>query len=384
MNRIYLDNAATSFPKPVAVYDAANRYQRELGVAVGRGATQAALDVQKVVDRCRENIAKLMDEKDSRRIIFTSNGTESLNLVLFGLLKRGDHVVTSMLEHNSVLRPLNHLERKRGIRVTRVEPDPSGRVNPIAFRDAICPETKLFVLIHASNVTGILQPIENVGEIARSHHIPFLVDAAQSLGHLEISTRNQPFDLLAAPGHKGLLGPLGTGILWIRSGLEEQLDPFRMGGTGTQSEENRQPETLPEKYESGNHNAPGIFGLDAGVEFLMKQKVDQIRTDEQELLGNLIEGLADCPSVTIHGDVPLSERVGLISLSVANWNPQIFATLLDESFRIESRAGFHCAPGAHQALGTLNTGGTVRLSLGPFVTTADIEQTIIAIQELTR
>lgn len=248
--RIYLDNAATSFPKPAAVYDAVDDYNRHSGVAVGRGAYQEALRVQGIVDRCRKRAAELFAAESFDRIVFTFNGTDSLNLALHGLLEAGDHVVTSMVEHNSVLRPLRELNRRLGVETTYVPADATGRVDPADIQAALRPNTKLVAMIHASNVTGTLQPIAEVGEIARRIGALVLVDAAQSAGHLPIKLKDLPIDLLACPGHKGLLGPLGTGVLYVRRGVEERLRSLRQGGTGSNSEDDRQPEMLPDKYES--------------------------------------------------------------------------------------------------------------------------------------
>ena len=291
-DRIYLDNAATSFPKPVAVYDAVDRYNRESGVAVGRGAYQTAIEVQSAVDRCRKRIAELFGAESIDRIVFTFNGTDSLNTALHGLLEPGDHVVTSAVEHNSILRPLRELQQRIGINVDYIAANREGRVDPAAFRAAVTPKTKLVALLHASNVTGTIQPIADVGTIARRAGAVFLVDAAQTAGHLPIDVSQLPIDLLACPGHKGLLGPLGTGILYVRPGLEERLHSLRQGGTGTNSEDDRQPATMPEKYESGNHNAPGLIGLEAAAEYLQQRGVEAVRSHEQELTARLLEGLA--------------------------------------------------------------------------------------------
>jgi cysteine desulfurase / selenocysteine lyase len=380
--RIYLDNAATSFPKPETVYTAMDDYNRQLGAAVGRGATRSAMSVQSVVDRCRSKAAQLLNAECPERIIFTFNGTDSLNLALHGLLKPGDHVVTSTVEHNSVLRPLRELQQRIGIQVSYVEPDQSGRVEPADIRAAITSKTKLIALIHASNVTGTIQPIADVGEIAASKGVLFLVDAAQSAGHLPIDLGALPIDFLACPGHKGLLGPLGTGLLYVRPGVEQQLQSTRQGGTGSLSEDDRQPETLPDKYESGNHNALGLIGLEAGLTFLSEQGIDQLRKHEAELTEQLLHGLSEITGLQQHGPSSAEQRLGVVSVSSPDYEPQIIAALLDENFGIETRAGLHCAPGIHRALGTFETGGTVRLSLGAFTTPDDITAALTAFREL--
>lgn len=379
---IYLDNAATSFPKPEAVYAAMDRYNREWGAPVGRGAYQAAMDVQSAVRRCRKRAAECLGAESSERVLFTFNGTDSLNLALHGLLKPGDHVVTTAMEHNSVLRPLRWLEKHRGVKVSIVPADETGRVEPTAIREAVTSETRLIAMIHVSNVTGTIQPIAEVAEIAKSAGVLFLVDAAQSAGHLPISVQELGIDLLACPGHKGLMGPLGTGLLYLKPGLEDQVESVRQGGTGSQSEEDQQPETLPDKYESGNHNGPGLVGLEAGLAWLAEQDFQKLRQHEMELLLQFFEGVQDVPNLTVYGPSDPERQVGVVSLTVEGYEPQILASILDENFQIQIRSGLHCAPLAHRTLGTLETGGTARFSFGPFTTSDDITAAVEALREI--
>ncbi len=379
---IYLDNAATSFPKPACVYEAMDRYHRELGVAVGRGAYRQAVEVSAEVQRCRQRAAQLLNAESPERIIFTFNGTDSLNLAIHGSLRPGDHVVTSVLEHNSVMRPLRELERDGQIQLSLVPVDGNGIVNPDEFRQALRPNTRLIALTHASNVTGAIQPCAAVGQIARGAGVTFLVDAAQSAGHVPIDVRALSADLLACPGHKGLLGPLGTGLLYVRPGLEGALRSSRQGGTGTHSEDELQPESLPDKYESGNHNAPGLFGLSAALQWLVAPAQSETQISEQALLERLLAGLASIPGVEVHGPKTATGRLGVVSVSVAGTDPQIVATLLDQVAQIQVRSGLHCAPGAHRALGTLDRGGTVRLSLGKFTTVAELDQAVEALRQI--
>ena len=380
--RIYLDNAATSFPKPAVVHAATEHYSREVGVAVGRGSSRRAGEVRQTVARCRLRAAQLLGAGDPSEVVFTFNGTDSLNQAIHGLLQAGDHVVTSEVEHNSVLRPLRELERRGTIELTCVPADAAARVDPSAIRRALRAETRLGVLQHASNVTGVIQPIEEVGQIARAGGAVFLVDAAQSVGHLPLNVRALPVDLLACPGHKGLLGPLGTGLLWLRPGLEQRLQPVRQGGTGTRSEEPFQPEELPERLESGNHNAPGLYGLDAALGWLLEEGIPQLAARERELTERLLAGLGEISGVRIAGPEEAADRVGVVSFTHPGYEPQVLASLLDEAFGVESRAGLHCAPGAHRAAGTFERGGTVRLSCGPFTTQEDIDAAIDAVSEL--
>ena len=382
MTRIYLDNAATSFPKPESVYAAVDRYQRELGVAVGRGATRMGGEVQRTVRTARKRLAELWGADSPDRIIFTSNGTDSLNLAIHGLLRPGDHVVSSIMEHNSVLRPLAWLQEHRGIEVTFVAADSTGRIEPHDVREAIRPETKLIALTHASNVTGTLQPLADFCEIAQTSGVPLLIDAAQTAGAVPIDLRNTPVDLLACPGHKGLLGPLGTGVLYVKPGIEEKLDSIRQGGTGSVSELASQPDTLPDKYESGNHNAPGLFGLEAGLAFLQDRTIPAIREHEQSLTAKLLDGFRSIDGLRIHGPNDPSRQIGVVSVTADGFDPQILSGILDESFQLQTRAGLHCAPGVHRHLGTIDAGGTVRFSVGPLTTTADIEAAISAMTEI--
>ena len=380
--RIYLDNAATTFPKPDVVYQAVDDYNRRIGAAIGRGAYRAAIEITAVVQRCRKKIADLLGAESPERIVFTFNGTDSLNLALHGLLRTGDHVVTSAIEHNSVLRPLAELRRRLGIELTRVAANEAGMIDPIEFQHALRPNTKLIALIHASNVTGTIQPVSDVGQIARDAGVLFLVDAAQTAGHLPIDLSDLPIDLLACPGHKGLLGPLGTGVLYVRRGIESQLASLRQGGTGTRSEHEEQPETLPDKYESGNHNAPGLAGLEAAASWLIERGVASIHQQAQALMGQLLEGLAGISGVSLFGPPAQDRRVGVVSMAIDGVDPQDVAAILDQTFGIETRAGLHCAPGAHRAIGSFDSGGTVRLSVGACTTAAEITSTVEAVRQI--
>jgi len=380
--RIYLDNAATSFPKPEAVYAAVDHYNRQLGAAVGRGAYRQAVEVERVVERCRKRAADLLGAADLKHVVFTFNGTDSLNLALHGLLEPGDHVVTTEMEHNSVLRPLRELALHAGVEVTRVPADASGRVDPANVREALRPGTKLVAVVHASNITGAIQPIEQIGELAHEAGALVLIDAAQTAGHLPIDLGKLPVDLLACPGHKGLLGPLGTGLLCLRPGVEERLRSIRQGGTGSISEQDRQPDALPDKYESGNLNAPGLFGLEASLAWLQEQGIDAIRSHERELTAALVEGLSAVDSLTVYGPAAFDERVGVVSVAFDGLEPQVAASILDERFGVQTRAGLHCAPGAHRSIGTLAAGGTVRMSVGPFTTRDDVAAAVAACREI--
>lgn len=379
---IYLDNAATSFPKPESVYTAIDHYNRHVGAPIGRSAYRKSIELQSSIDQCRNLAATLLGAGRPEEIAFTFNGTDSLNTIIHGVLKPGDHVVTSDVEHNSVLRPLQTLKERWGLETTYIPANESGVVDPAAFRDAIREKTRLIILNHASNVTGSIQPVNEVGEIARNAGVLFLVDAAQTAGHLPINVSQMPVDFLACPGHKGLLGPLGTGLIYLRAELADQVASFRQGGTGTRSEEETQPETLPDKFESGNHNAPGLVGLRASLEYVRDQGIAQLRQHEQQLTAHLIEGLQGLSGFELPGPSQQEGRVGVISLVNQMVEPQVLASILDENFGIQTRAGLHCAPRIHRAIQSRDAGGTLRLSPGPFTTMAQIETTISAMHEL--
>ncbi|MCA9052640.1 MAG: aminotransferase class V-fold PLP-dependent enzyme [Planctomycetaceae bacterium] len=381
-SRIYLDNAATSWPKPPEVVTAVEQYMRESGVAVGRGATQRGAELQQVVDRCRLRAARLLGAASPQQIAFAWNGTDALNMALHGLLRTGDHVVTTDTEHNSVLRPLLALRQRIGIEVDYVTPASDGVVSAEMLAAALRPQTRLVVVSHVSNVTGAIQPVGEIIAAAKAVGARTLIDAAQSAGHLPIDVEVLGPDLLACSGHKGLLGPLGTGLLYIAPGREKELDSLRQGGTGTRSEDESQPASLPDKYESGNHNAPGLVGLEAALAWIESQTVVALRRHEQQLTTRLRDGLADVGGVTLYGPESAEARSGVLSFSIAGFDPQEAAAILDSHYGIESRAGLHCAPRMHRALGTFNSGGTVRLSVGAFTTESQVDAAITAIREL--
>jgi cysteine desulfurase/selenocysteine lyase len=380
MDRIYLDNAATSWPKPDAVYRAVDEYQRSIGAAAGRGVYRSAQTSERIVAECRRRIADLVGISQPKQVIFTLNGTDSLNLAIHGLLRPGDHVVTSVCEHNSILRPLHALGQSHQIETTIVGCDESGFIDAAEVRAALRPNTRLIALAHASNVTGVVQPLADIGQIASQHKALFLVDAAQSLGHIEVRQAEIGWHLLAAPGHKGLMGPLGTGVLAIAAGIEEWLQPIRQGGTGSRSDDPEQPQSLPDRYESGNLNVSGIAGLGAGVAWLQERGLAEIHKHERELTGLLIEGLRNIPGVTVFGPPTDSPRVGVVSFNLADFDPQEVAAALDSAAGIEVRSGLHCAPRMHAALGTAPA-GTVRASFGPFSTATDVETLVAAVRE---
>lgn len=381
--RIYLDNAATSFPKPDLVYDAVDDYQRNVGVAVGRGVTQVGGELQKRVSLARNYFSRLIELSDPNNVIFTQNGTDSLNLAMHGLLRQGDRVVATCWEHNSVLRPLKFLEQHQQVSTTFVESDSRGGVDLEAFAEVLKSGPRVVCVTHASNVTGVIQPIHEIVELAHQAGALVLLDAAQTIGHIPVSMKETGVDMLACPGHKGLLGPLGTGLLAIRSGLEAELRPIRQGGTGTTSELEEQPESLPEKFESGNHNAPGLCGLAAGLKWLTEKTLPELRRHEEELTQQFISGATGLREIECYLPDDSIERVGVVSLNATRLEPQVLSNLLDEHFGIETRAGLHCSPRAHAELKTQHRGGTVRFSFGPFNTSEDVDLTLEALGQIT-
>lgn len=380
--RVYLDNAATSWPKPECVYDAANYYMREIGGPNGRSGYREALASNRIVERARQGVAELIGADDPLEIVFGYSGTDMLNLAIRGVVRAGDHVVTTVCEHNSVLRPLRMLRELAGIDVTYVPCDGEGFVSPDDVKQALRPNTRLVAVVHASNVTGAIQPIAEIGRNVREHGAYYLVDAAQSLGHVPIDVANVQVDLLAAPGHKGLLGPLGTGVLYIRPGVERALAPLRYGGTGTQSDEDRQPDELPDKYEPGNHNLVGLAGLAASTEYLRNETIEAIYDHHSKITARLVAGLRDIDGITIHGPQSGRDNASVVSISVEGYDPQELAAILDASHRIQVRAGLHCAPRMHESLGTTASGGTLRLSPGFATSFDEIDRVVGVMQEI--
>lgn len=304
-------------------------------------------------------------------------------MILHGLLTPGDHVVTSVAEHNSVLRPLRHLESNRDVNLSLVDVDDAGFFDAAEVEKAIRPETQLIILQHASNVTGAIQPVEDVGEIADKHSVSFAIDAAQTAGHVPLNVEQLGADFVACSGHKGLMGPLGTGLLYVAPGREKELMPTRQGGTGSKSESDTQPESMPDRFESGNHNSPGIVGLDAALGFLLDHGIDQLRQHEITLTEQLCEQLRSIPSLTLYSNDDRKRHTGVVSLTSELYTSDELALLLSQHFGIDTRSGLHCAPGIHRRLGTIERQGTVRLSVGFQTTREDIDAVVDALQQVS-
>jgi len=375
---IYLDNAATSYPKPESVYRAVDQALRHAGGNPGRGGHDLSLAAGRLVLEARETVAAMFGIADSSRVVFTSGATEALNLALFGLLRPGDRVVTTSMEHNAVVRPLRALE-EIGVEVVRVSADRQGLIDVADLQRACAKPTRMLVVSHCSNVTGTLQPIEEVGPWCREQGILFLVDAAQSAGLFPLDVVCQAIDLLAVPGHKGLLGPPGTGFLYVRPGLSPK--PLIYGGTGSHSSSARQPEEFPERLESGTPNTSGLAGLQAGIEFLQKTGLEKIRRHEQELLQQLLGGLRQIPGVRIFGPGQAARHGGAVSFCLGSADPAETGFRLDHEYGICCRAGLHCSPDAHKTIGSYPT-GTVRVSPGYFSTPQEIDQLLVAVADL--
>lgn len=375
---VYLDNAATTFPKPDSVYRAVEYALKEIGVGPGRGGYRRGLAASRLVFEARETLASFFGITDSSRLIFTHSATEGLNIAVNGLLRPGDHVVTTTMEHNSLVRPLQHA-LKRGVDITWVPADDEGSIDPDSIAAALRPHTKLVAVSHCTNVTGTVQPVAQIGKIAKEAGIVFLVDAAQSAGYLPINVNDLNIDLLVVPGHKGLLGPQGTGLLYVSKMVE--LSPFLVGGTGSFSSDATQPDDMPDKFESGTLNTPGIAGLKAGVEFILSTGREKIRQREMQLVQLVLDGLKEIPGITTYVPANPERRGGVVSFTVAGMDPATVGFLLDRDFDISVRVGLHCAPMAHQTIKTFPE-GTVRVSPGYFNTEDDINALISALHSI--
>jgi cysteine desulfurase/selenocysteine lyase len=376
---VYLDNAATSFPKPPQVAEAMAEFLGHRAGNPGRSGHALAVAAQAAVADVRRLLASFLGAPDPNRVVFALNATDALNTALWGLLRPGDRVVTTGLEHNAVIRPLAALA-ERGVAVARVPCSADGTLDldDLARALAAAP-TRLVAMTHASNVCGTLLPVAEAAELAHRHGAHLLVDAAQTAGVLAIDVVALGVDLLAFPGHKGLLGPTGTGGLYVAPGVH--LAPLRQGGTGTRSEEERQPEALPEALEAGTVNTVGIVGLGAALRVLRERGLAQVRAHESAIAARLLAGLSDIRGVRVHGTRDPRRQVAVVSVTVEGWEPLDLGAALDASFGVAVRPGLHCAPVAHRTLGTFPR-GTVRLSPGFFTTDEDVDQALAAVRAL--
>ncbi|MDY0041703.1 MAG: aminotransferase class V-fold PLP-dependent enzyme, partial [Desulforhabdus sp.] len=373
---VYLDNAATSYPKPKSVYRMVDHALRNVGASPGRGSYRQSREASAMVEAARNKVARLFDIPRAEQVFFTKNATESINIVLKGWLRPGDRVVISSMEHNSVIRPLRRLS-EGGVEVEIVQCNANGHLEPEALQKHLSPPPRLIVLVHASNVNGALQPVAEIANLCSEHDVPLLLDAAQTGGIQPISASGLNLGMLACSGHKGLLGPPGIGILYIRPGLS--VSPLIEGGTGSRSEQDFQPELCPDRYESGTPNLPGIAALAAGIEFIQEKGIAAIREHELRLATLLEKKMAELPAVRVYA--PEVRGSSAVSFTVEGINPADLGYLLDQGFDIAVRTGLHCAPMAHQTLGTFPE-GTVRVSPGYFTTETDIVVFLSAMQRL--
>jgi len=376
---IYLDNAATSFPKPKTVYQNVIKAMTKYGGNPGRGSHSMAIEGAKVIYETRELLAQLFNLDDPMKVIFTFNATDSLNLAIKGLLKSGDHVIVTSMEHNSVLRPVKELE-KIGVNNTIVSCEIDGKINISNIEKEIKDNTKLIITTHVSNLTGTIFPIDEIGKMCRKHQITYLVDASQSAGVLDIDMQKFNIDFLAFPGHKGLLGPQGTGALLINSDIE--MNQLKEGGTGSESSSLHQPNFYPDKFEAGTPNLPGIAGLNAGLKYIQNRGTKSILSHENELINLFINGLEANHKIAIYGPRSINDRCGVVSINILGIDSSEVAYLLDTKYNIAVRPGLHCAPLAHKTIGTESI-GAVRFSVGPFNTKSDIIAAIKAINEIS-
>ena len=383
MEKIYLDNGATSYPKPKEVPDAVYEYMLQCGCNINRGGYQAAYDLEGTVFETREMLTQMFDGPDCKNVIFTKNITESLNVVLKGFLKEGDHILCSSMEHNAVMRPLVQLE-DFGIEFSRIPANEFGQLDLDAIPSMIQPNTRAIVMTHASNIVGTVNPIAEVGAICRKHGLRFIVDSAQSAGILPISMKEMNIDALCFTGHKSLLGPQGIGGFILAEDMVSEITPLLTGGTGSISHTEETPDFMPDRFEPGTMNIPGIVGLHAGLKWINERGIDKIAEHELGLTKRFIDGLApleEAGLVKIFGLKGTEGRVGVVSIQTLKVDCADAAFRLDFEYGIMTRVGLHCAPNAHKTIGSFPT-GTIRFSFGNFNTEHDVDAALNALREI--
>lgn len=376
---IYMDNAATTMHKPQAVIDAVVAAMSSMGNA-GRGANEASLSASRVIYDTREKLCRFFHGTSPRQIVFTNNSTESLNIAIKGLLDPGDHVITTMLEHNSVLRPLYEMEQK-GVALTIIKSNEKGTFDIRDMEEAIRPETKMIICTNGSNLTGNHIDVKKVGELAHRHGLLFVVDASQTAGVFPIDVQDMQIDVLCFTGHKGMLGPQGIGGMYVREGL--QIRPLKSGGSGVQTYSKTHPTEMPTALEAGTLNGHGIAGLGAAVSYLMETGIDHIRAREQELMWKFYEGVKDIPGITIYGDFSTKDRCAIVTLNIGDYDSSEVSDELLTEYSISTRPGGHCAPLMHEALGTVEQ-GAVRFSFSHYNTDEEVDIAIQAVRELAQ
>lgn len=380
MNRIYLDNACTTFPKPPEVAGAISDFITHCGVNINRGSYSPAYDMEEAVYMTRVWLAELFHARDCKNVIFTANVTMSLNMVLKGLLRPGDHVLVSSMEHNAVMRPLVQLTAQ-GVTFDRIPCTSDGELCLEQAAAILTPRTRAVVMTHASNVCGTIMPLEAIGEFCRSHHLLFIVDSAQTAGVIPIDMQAMHIDALCFTGHKGLLGPQGTGGFIVTDDTAKIMTPLIAGGTGSVSHTETMPDFLPDKFESGTLNLPGIMGLHASLAYIRKTGIQAIHDKEMALTEQFLQGIKNIPGLSIAGKKDLTNRTAVVSITSRHEDNAVLAQQLEEQYGIMTRVGLHCAPSAHKTLGTF-PGGTIRFSFGHYNTPEEIDTAICALKKL--
>jgi cysteine desulfurase/selenocysteine lyase len=379
-NLIYLDNGATSYPKPEEVYTFMDSFYRSFGVNPGRSGYDLCMQTGALVDTTRKMLADFFNGNDPNRLCFAYNATDALNLIIFGMLKQGDHAITTTLEHNSVLRPLYHQNKFNDVQVDHIPFGTNGFVDPDDIKQKIKANTRLVIVNHASNVIGTVQPVAAIGRICREHGVPFAVDASQSAGKVSIDIEQAHIDIVAFTGHKSLLGPTGIGGLYVREGID--IRHTRAGGTGVRSADRMHLDEYPYRLEYGTGNIVGIAGLHAGLKWIEERGIDQIHDHEMRLTRMLRDGLSELDGVSLHCQDDLVDHIGVISFNIDGMEALNTGTLLDGEYNIACRTGLHCAPLVHEQLGMAQIGGSVRIGIGPFNTEDHIKTTIEAVGEI--
>jgi cysteine desulfurase family protein len=381
MQNIYFDNAATSYPKAPNVSQAVCNYIDKIGVNALRGTYQSSYSAGKTIFETRELLCDLFNYHNPLNAVFTYNITHSINIILKGLIKPGDHIIVSSMEHNAVMRPLFSLIAQGGVEFDRIKCDITGEMDPADLKKLIKKNTRLVLLTHASNVCGTIFPIEEIGEICKAENVPFVIDSAQSAGVLKVDFKRFNLSGLAFTGHKGLLGPQGVGGIILDDYLSTKISPFIEGGTGSQSEYEYQPDFMPDKFESGTLNLPGIFGLNASLKYIKEIGISTIYKKEMELTKYFLEKIVSIPGIDIIGKRNVSQRTSVVSLNFKNNDNSEIAYKLDSEYGIMTRVGLHCAPNAHKTLNTYPT-GTLRFSFGYTNTLDEINYTLEALKKI--
>lgn len=382
MKKVYLDNAATTYPKPAAVINAMVDFMTNIGCNPGRGGYEMSLQSGRIVYETRNKLNHMFNGPGTDNVIFTQNITASLNIAMKGMFKNGWHIITTSMEHNSVIRPLRQLESEKGIKTTIVQCSEDGTLDPHDIIKAITKDTKAVVMTHASNLVGTILPISEVGRICKEHGLYFIVDTAQTAGTLDIDFKESNIDILAFTGHKGLLGPQGIGGFLISDRANDITSCCFEGGTGSKSHMDVQPDFLPDKFESGTLNTPGIAGLKAGIDFISKEGIKTIRYHESELTHAFIEGLKSIDGIKIYGPQDSKKQTSTVSINIEDMDPGEISYILDSSYGIMTRSGIHCTPHAHKTIGSFPK-GTVRFSIGYFNTREEIDYVLSSLKEIS-